>query len=72
MEPGSVHNIYSDDFLKHLTLGDSHLRVQLGKLEDFIKTACLTSLSFIQTSEDAKGEYSKIVSPLIQTLIWAC
>lgn len=33
----------------------SFYRVQYGKIEDFIKTSCLTSLSFIQTSEDGKG-----------------
>lgn len=30
-------------------------RVQLGKLEDFIKTACLASLSFIGDDEKGQG-----------------
>ena len=30
-------------------------RVQLGKLEDFIKTSCLASLSFIGDDEEGQG-----------------
>lgn len=31
-------------------------RVQLGKLEDFIKTSCLTSLTFMGEGENGQGK----------------
>ena len=33
-------------------------RVQLGNMKDFIKTSCLTNLTFIGTEESGKGEIS--------------
>jgi len=31
------------------------VRVQLGKLDEFIKTACLTSLTFLGAGEESLG-----------------
>ena len=46
--------------LSHHGNGDLFYRVQLGKLEDFIKTACLTNLTFLGTDSEGNDNEEKV------------